>query len=94
MQKVIFREEYDKYTNEQGFLAIFPEDEANGGCVGVIPFKIRDGKPWYEPYGEACIDYVLSKKIIHKNDERIPELVEAIEKRIEDRVQVVEKMLR
>lgn len=94
MQKVIFREEYDKYTNEWGFLAIFPEDEANIGCVGVIPFKIRDGKPWYEPYGEADIDYVLSKKIIHKNDERIPELVDAIEKRIEDRVQVVEKMLR
>lgn len=94
MQKVIFREEYDKYTNEWGFLAIFPEDEANRGRVGVIPFKIRDGKPWYEPCCEADIDYVLSKKIIHKNDERIPELVDAIEKRIEDRVQVVEKMMR
>ena len=94
MQKVIFREEYDKYTEEWGFLAIFPEDEANRGRVGVIPFKIRDGKSWYEPYDEADIDYVLSKKIIHKNDERIPELVDAIEKRIEDRVQVVEKMMR
>lgn len=94
MQKVIFREEYDKYTEEWGFLAIFPEDEANRGRVCVIPFKIRDGKPWYEAYGEADIDYVLSKKIIHKNDERIPELVEAIEKRIEDTVQVVEKMMR
>ena len=49
MQKVIFREEYDKYTEEWGFLAIFPEDEANRG---------------------------------------------AIEKRIEDTVQVVEKMMR
>ena len=94
MQKVIFREEYDKYTEEWGFLAIFPEDEANNGCVAVIPFRFRDKRPWYEPYTEASIDYVLSKKIIHKNDERIPELVDAIEKRIEDTVQVVEKMMR
>ena len=94
MQKVIFREEYDKYTDEWGYLAIFPDDEVNRGCVGVIPFKTRGTRPWYEPYTEADINYVLSKKIIHKNDERIPELVEAIEKRIEDKVQVVEKMIR
>ena len=94
MQKVIFREEFDPYTEEKGFLAIFPEDEANSGCVAVIPFRFRDKRPWYEPYSEASIDYVLSKKIIHKNDERIPALVEAIEKRIEDQVQVVEKMMR
>lgn len=94
MQKVIFREEYDKNTDEWGFLAIFPEDEANLGRVGVIPFKIRNGKPWYEPYGEADINYVLKKQIIHKDDERIPELVEAIERRIDDRVQVVEKIMR
>ncbi len=94
MQKVIFREEVNPYTEEKGFLAIFPEDEVGMGCVGVISFTIRDGKPWYEPYTDACIEYVLSKKIIHKNDERIPELVEAIEKRIDDRVQVVEKMMR
>ena len=94
MQKVIFREEYDKYTDEWGYLAIFPDDEVNRGCVGVIPFKIRGDRPWYEPYTEADINYVLSKKIIHKNDERIPELVEAIEKRIEDKVKIVEKMIR
>lgn len=94
MQKVIFREEFDKYTEELGYMAIFPEDEANVGCVGIIPFKIRNGKPIYEPYCEADIDYVMTNKIIHKNDERIPELVEAIENRIEDRVQVIEKIMR
>ena len=94
MQKVIFREEYDKYTDEWGYLAIFPDDEANRGRVVVIPFKIRDNRPWFEPYCEADINYVLSKKIIHKNDERVPELVEAIEKRIGDTVQVVEKIMR
>ena len=94
MQKVIFREEYDKYTDEWGYLAIFPDDDANRGRVAVIPFKIRGNRPWFEPYCEADINYVLGKKIIHKNDERISELVEAIEKRIGDTVQVVEKMIR
>ena len=40
MQKVIFREEYDKYTDEWGYLAIFPDDEVNRGCVGVIPLMM------------------------------------------------------
>lgn len=95
MQKVIFREEYDKYTEKWGFLAIFPEDEANRGRVAVIPFHFNsEERPVYEPYTEADIEYVMSKKIIHKNDERIPKLVDAIERRIEDQVQVVEKIMR
>lgn len=94
MEKVIFREEFNPYTETDGFLAIFPNDEANLGRVGTIGFYFIDKRPVFEPYGEADINYVLGKKIIHKNDDRIPMLVEAIENHIGDKVQVVEKMMR
>ena len=92
MQKVIFREEYNKYTDEWGFLAIFPEDEANLGRVVILPFVFRGEKAIFEPFGEGDIDYVLRKKIVHKNDERIPMLVDAVERYIDDKIQVVEKV--
>lgn len=92
MQKVIFREEYNKYTDEWGFLAIFPEDEANLGRVVILPFVFRGKKAVFEPFGEGDIDYVLRKKIVHKNDERIPMLVDAVERYIDDKVQVIERI--
>lgn len=94
MEKVIFREEYDRYTKEWGYIAVFPEVEANYGCIGAIPFKVRNGNVVYEPFTEASMNYVLSKKIVHKRDARIPLLAEAIEMRIGEPVKVVEKVTR
>lgn len=94
-EKVIFREEYDPYTKSWGYLAIFPEDEANLGRVACIPFHKDRFNSWvFEPYTEADINYVLSKKIIHKNDPRIPDLVDALENQYDTNVTVVEKIQR
>ena len=61
-ERVIFRREYDKYQNQWGYLAVFPDDEARPGYVGVLPFKATDTGFIYEPYCEASKNYVLSKK--------------------------------
>ena len=92
MQDVIFREEYNPYTKEWGFLAVFPEDPARKGYICVLPFCFRGDTPWFESLDEADISYVLSKKIVHKNDERVPKLLEALEKYCDDTFRVVEKI--
>ena len=97
MVKVIFREDYNPYTEEKGIMAIFPELEANDGRVQILSFYIGEDyagqeRVKWEPFDEADIDIVLSHKIIHKNDERVPHLVELVEAYIEDKVQVIERM--
>lgn len=92
MERVIFREEYDPYKKQWGYLAIFPDDEANPGRVGCVGFSQGYDEWVFEPYGEADIRYVLSKKIIHKNDPRIPDLLDALESYYDTQFRVVEKM--
>ena len=93
-ERVIFRREYDPYMKMWGYIAGFPDDPANLGRMVVLPFQIlENGDYLYECFDEATIDYFLSKKIIHKNDPIVPELLKALEKRIdyETEFKVVEK---
>ena len=97
MVKVIFREDYNPYTEEEGIMAIFPELSANAGRVQIVTFYIKQDftgaeKVEWEPFGEGDLDIVRSRKIIHKNDERVPHLVEILEEHIEDKVEVVERI--
>ena len=98
MRKVIFREDINPYTGQKGFMAIFPEMWANQGRVQIISFHYNESwKKWeYEGSDEGDITIVTDSnkhKIIRKRDERIPELVEAIESIIEDKVEVCEKIM-
>ena len=95
MEKVIFRQEYDKYTKEWGYLAIFPDDPALPGRVAAVPFKKISSDYWvFEGYGEIDYFYMLNQKIIHKNDEVIPELVEALKSMYGGEYKVCEKIMR
>ncbi len=50
-EKVIFRREYDPYMKVWGYVVGFPDDEANRGKIGCLPFKIyEDGRAVFEPY--------------------------------------------
>lgn len=67
-ERVIFRREYDPYWKRWGYLAVFPDDEANPGRIGVIGFKlIDDGSVIFEAYQEASIEYVMNRKLVHKD---------------------------
>ena len=77
---------------------IYEEMWANQGRVQIISFHYNESwKKWeYEGSDEGDITIVTDSnkhKIIHKRDERIPELVEAIESIIEDKVEVCEKIM-
>lgn len=92
MERVIFREEHNPYLNKLTYIAFFPDDEANAGKVGAIPFGYNGGVTYYEPYTEIDYGYMLKKKIVHKDDVRIPRLKAAIECRYNIKVEVVEKI--
>ena len=94
MERVVFREEYNPYMKHITYIAFFPDDDANPGCIGAIPFGYNGGELYYEPYTEIDYGYMLNKKIIHKNDIRIPRLRKAIENRYGIKVRVVERINR
>lgn len=91
VEKVIFREEKDG-----GFLAIFPEDSANINGYGAIAFKLNDNGEsfgaWFEPYMEINYLYMMSCKIIHKTDKRVPRLVKELETFYDLKFEVREKI--
>ena len=60
------------------YLAVFPDDPANRGRLVCLPFYQNGGTWWYEPVYEIDYETYYYSKIIHKNDKRIPELVEAL----------------
>ena len=93
-EKVIFREEYNPYLKQTGYLAIFPEIEANIGRVFALPFYYINGVPTFEPHTEIDYSYMLRKKIIHKNDTRVTKLLRDIEKFEGNEFKVVEKIIR
>lgn len=95
-QKVIFRTEYDKYTKQWGYLAIFPDDEANPGYVGAVPFHIsKDNRSViFEPYTEISLDYMYSKKLVNKSDSAIPILKRILEEKFGEEFIVVYKIMR
>lgn len=92
MKKVIFKEEYNSYTEESGYLAVFPEEQPNPGFVLTRSFVLRDGEWHFAPPCDARIEYVKSQKTIHKDDDRIPKLIGAIEKLVGDDIEVVERL--
>lgn len=93
MTKVILREDFNKFNGKDEIMVIFPEDKANIGYIGTINMYFDGDKAIFWSYDEADIDIVMSKKIIHKNDERVPKIVEALEKQFDDRFEVVEKIM-
>ena len=79
MERVIFRKEFDPYRKEWGYLAAFPDDPANLGRIEGVSFHF-DGNDtaWFEPFGEMSLDYFYHRPIIHKTDQIIPKLIEAL----------------
>lgn len=81
MERVILRREYEPYTKKWGYLACFPDDEANPGYVGAIPFHfIDDNEAIFEPYCEIALGYMYAKKIIHKNEPDIEKCIQMLNK--------------
>ena len=96
-ERVIFRKEFDKYQKRWGYIAIFPDEQSFPGCVGIIPFKLDSmyDHPTFEPYCEASMYYVLSRKIVHKNTEEAQKCLKALEDYFSSydyKFKVVEKM--
>lgn len=93
MEKVIFREDYDEYKDVHGYVAVLPQQPANRGRVVAIFFYFEDdGRAWFDSFDEWDINYVLSKKIVHKWDPRIPMLVEAMSNQFDMQFVVVERL--
>lgn len=91
---VIFRREYNKYTKEHGFLACFPDDEANLGRIQSLPFHFSGVLTIYECHDEISLDYFYHRKIVHKDDPIIPKLVDALKRFYGDDIsfKVIEKI--
>ena len=92
MERVIFRKEYNPYTKKWGYLACFPDDEANRGRIAATPFHFVDGLAVFEPYSELDFGYYYKKKIIHKEDALIGKLLDAIESYYNCKFSVCEKI--
>ena len=77
-ERVIFRKEYDPYRKIWGFLACFPDDEANLGRIQAIPFY--KGMYEWESYGltEVSMEYYYAKKIIHKGTDEASDCLKVL----------------
>ena len=93
MEKVIFRENYNEYTKETDYLAIFPQVEASLGRVFTCYIEYIQGTPYYY-HDEIDYNYMLQQRIIHKKDSRIPKLLRDIERIENDHFVVAEKIMR
>lgn len=95
-EKVIFRMEYDPYMKMWGYLAGFPNAEANRGRIGCLPFKIyENGKAVFEPYTEVDKFYFLKKKLVHKGTEEAERCLKALKDMAdEEDFVVVEKIVK
>ena len=93
MERVILRREKNPYTKQMGYLAIFPDDEANPGCVGAISFYFNlFDEPIFEPYCEISLGYMYKKKIIHKNEDDVNRCLNALNNMYDTEFTVCEKM--
>lgn len=79
-ERVIFRVEkyaYDKGTRH--YLAVFPDDKANPGCVACVPFYfLENGTAMFEPYCEASLEYYYNTHLVRRFDPETPKLLKAI----------------
>ena len=93
MDRVVFRMEKDKYRGGDSILAIFPDDPANPGRYGVLPFFYRNGRPVFEPYCEADRSYLLNCKIIHKNTPVAERALATVEEYYGERYRIMERIM-
>ena len=95
-EKVIFRREYDHYLKKWGYLAGFPNDEANRGRIAVVDFKILDdGTVIRGCFDEADINYFTKLKLVHKETEEAEECMKALKSFLpEENFMVGEKITR
>ena len=93
MKRVILRREYNPFNKRWGYLAIFPDDEANPGCVGAIPFYFNSfDEPIFEPYCEISLGYMYNKKIVHKNENDVNRCLNALNNMYDTEFTACEKM--
>lgn len=93
MEKIIIRREYNPYTKQWGYLVGFPEEKANFGKIGCFACHFNTyNKLVLEPYCEVDTFYFLKKKIVHKNTEDAQIVCSELEKMIDKKFQVVEKI--
>ena len=94
-ERVIFRREYNRETKQDGFIACYPDEEANAGRILALPFHFTDTNMIItECHGEISLNYFYSQKIIHKNDPIIPKLIHALERLYGGKYEAIEKITR
>lgn len=91
-EKVIFRKVFDPFMKIWKYMCIFPDEEANLGCVGCVEIWEENGKWWHDPYCEIHIFNTYKCKIIHKTDEIVPKLINALHKLYDCDFEAVEKI--
>lgn len=80
-EKVIFRREYDPYMKTWGYLAGFPNDEANKGRIAVFDFKIfENGTVQGGCHDEADKNYFTKLKLVHKGTDEADMCLNALKK--------------
>ena len=96
-EKVIFRTEKNPYDRDREYyIAAFPEESANPGCIAILPFTFRlDGNTMravFEPLTEASYVYYYGTKLVHKNTDKARACLAAVEKYYETKFDVREKL--
>ena len=92
MERVIFRKEYNPYTKKWGYLACFPDDEANAGYIVSVPMYFFGDMAIFENCTELSLKYYYSKKILHKADPDAWKCVDALERRYGCGFKICEKI--
>ena len=93
MEKVILRREFNCYTKQWGYLACFPDDEANPGRIGAIAFHFDQyNQAVFEPYCEIDLRYMYAKKIIHKDEPDVEKCIKALSDMYHTDFRVCEKI--
>lgn len=80
-EKVIFRREYDPYMKVWGYVAGFPNQEANRGRIAIVSFKLdEDGKAYSYYADEADKFYFTKLKLVHKGTDEAEKCLDALKK--------------
>lgn len=95
MERVIFRIEKNPYdTNNEYYLAVFPDTFANPGRYACIPFHFDlGGRAIFEPFGECSMSYYYSTKCVHKNTTIAERCKKAVEEYYGESFRVMEKIM-
>lgn len=92
MERVIFRTEYDPYMKMEKYLAVFPDDQAFPGRIAYVPLYFTEHGTTFECYDEMSLDYYYGEtKIVHKNNEIVKRLLNALRDFYGDEFRAVEK---